>query len=54
MGPNVLHEGVGHRGHEDAELIGEEAISLALLVLPFVILAVLVKILPPWEEARTT
>jgi predicted membrane protein len=37
------------------ELGGPEglAIALALLVLPFLILAVLVRILPPWEEART-
>ena len=28
--------------------------SLAFLVLPFLILYVLVKLLPPWEEARPT
>ena len=28
--------------------------SLALLVLPFLILYVLVRLLPPWEEARPT
>jgi Ni/Fe-hydrogenase subunit HybB-like protein len=36
------------------ELGGQEGllIALGLLVLPFLILAVLVKLLPPWEEAR--
>jgi hypothetical protein len=28
--------------------------ALAFLVLPFLILYVLVKLLPPWEEARPT
>jgi Ni/Fe-hydrogenase subunit HybB-like protein len=38
------------------EVSGIEGLTTAipLLILPFVILAVLVRILPPWEEARTS
>jgi Ni/Fe-hydrogenase subunit HybB-like protein len=38
------------------ELGGIEGLftSIGLLILPFLILYVLIKILPPWEEARTT
>lgn len=39
-----------------AELGGPEGVLIAVgfLVLPFVILYVLLRILPPWDEARTT
>ena len=38
------------------ELGGQEGllIALGLLILPFVILYVLLKLLPPWDEARTS
>jgi hypothetical protein len=37
------------------ELGGQEGllIALGLLILPFIILYVLLKLLPPWDEART-
>ncbi|MGB5882129.1 MAG: hypothetical protein WBH85_19035, partial [Thermoanaerobaculia bacterium] len=38
------------------ELGGIEGLftSIGLLILPFLILYVLIKVLPPWEETRTT